>query len=80
MNPDTPISDEYKASNPLVADLLSKVGDVKYQYQSIDAISYTTAVDALTPLYAQLADGTLSPEDMCKKLDEAAEKDANYGK
>lgn len=80
MNPDTPISDEYKASNPLVAELISMLGDLKYQYQSIDAISYTTAVDALTPLYAQLADGTLSPEDMCKKLDEAAEKDANYGK
>ena len=80
MNPATPVPDEYKEAEPLVAKLIEMGNDVEWRYKSIDAISYTTANNAMTTLYPQLADGTLTPEEMCTQLTEAAKSDANYGK
>lgn len=80
MNSATPISDEYKEANPIVAQLITLMGDIEWRYKSIDAISYTTANNAMTTLYPQLADGSLTPEALCEQMDEAAKSDANYGK
>ncbi len=80
MNPDTPIPEEYKEANPLVAELISKMADIKWRYKSIDAISYTTVVDAMPTIYPLLIDGTIDGQGMCDQLDEAAAKDANFGK
>ena len=34
----------------------------------------------MNTLFPQLVDGTITAEEMCKQLTEAAKSDANYGK
>lgn len=80
MNPETPVPEEYKEAEPLVAKLIEMGNDVEWRYKSIDAISYTTANNAMNTLFPQLVDGTITAEEMCKQLTEAAKSDANYGK
>ena len=80
MNPETPVPEEYKEAEQLVAKLIEMGNDVEWRYKSIDAISYTTANNAMNTLFPQLVDGTITAEEMCKQLTEAAKSDANYGK
>lgn len=72
------MSAEFKAANPLVVEFVGLLNQIEYKYKTIDTISYNTAVNAFTTLYPELAGGNLTPEDMAKKLDEAAAKDALY--
>lgn len=74
------MSDAFKSENPLVVEFVSQLAGLKYQYKTIDAISYPTALDALSRMYPELADGSITVEDFVKGLDDAAKKDASYGK
>ena len=51
MNPETPVPEEYKEAEPLVAKLIEMGNDVEWRYKSIDAISYTTANNAMNTLF-----------------------------
>ena len=65
MNPETPVPEEYKEAEPLVAKLIEMGNDVEWRYKSIDAISYTTANNAMNTLFPQLVDGTITAEEIC---------------
>lgn len=73
------MSKEFKDKNPLVVDFVSLLSNIKYQYKTIDNISYPTALNALSRLYPELANGKITPEELVNKLDDAAKKDASYG-
>ncbi|MDY3919685.1 MAG: extracellular solute-binding protein [Candidatus Limivivens sp.] len=74
------MSEEYKENNPLVVEFVGLLDNIDYKYQTIDTISYSTALNAFSTLYPELASGSLTPEDMAKQLDEMAAKDALYEK
>ncbi|MEF9880325.1 MAG: extracellular solute-binding protein [Clostridia bacterium] len=74
------MSDEFKAQNPLVVEFVGLLSNISYKYQTIDTVSYSTAVNAFPTLYPELVAGTLTPEQMAQKLDELAAKDALYQK
>ncbi|MDC7290786.1 extracellular solute-binding protein [Blautia schinkii] len=74
------MSEDYKAENPLVVEFVGLLDSIEYKYQTIDTISYATALNAFPTLYPELVQGSLTPEDMAKQLDELAAKDALYEK
>ena len=71
---------DYAEKNPMVVDFMKTVSNAKNKYLTLDTVSYTTAMDAMSTLYPQLADGTLTPKQFAEQLDEAAKKDAAYEK
>ncbi len=73
------MSEDYRQKNPIVVEFVSLLGGLNCKYQTIDTISYTTAMNGLSTLYPELASGALSAEQMAQKLDELAAKDALYG-
>jgi raffinose/stachyose/melibiose transport system substrate-binding protein len=77
---DLKMSEEFKTKNPLVVEFVGLLSNIKYKYQTIDTISYDTALKAFPTLYPELINGSLTPEGMAQKLDEAAAKDALYKK
>lgn len=74
------MSADFKKENPLVVEFVEQLGGLKYQYKTIDTISYPTALNALSRIYPELAYGNMTPEELVKELDDAAKKDASYKK
>lgn len=74
------MSEEYKAENPLVVEFVGLLDSIENKYQTLDTISYSTALNSFTTLYPELVNDSLTPEDMAKQLDEMAAKDALYEK
>jgi len=75
---DIQMSEDYKQNNPHVAELVELLDTIEYKYQTIDTISYPTAISSLGTLYPQLVDGSLTAEELVRLLDDAAAKDASY--
>jgi len=74
------MSEEFKQKSPLIVEFVNLLNDITYKYQTIDTISYATAINGFPTLYPELVSGTLTPEGMAQKLDELAAKDALYKK
>lgn len=73
-SPKVKISDEFRQKNPLTAELIDISNKAKYHYDIFDTISYASVIDQFGKSYAELAFGKTTPEEMVKKLDEAAAK------
>ncbi len=68
------MSDEYKKSNPLVAQLISLSGNAKFMFNSIDQISYAGVITEMSKDYPSLVSGDMSVQDMTTAMTEAASK------
>lgn len=68
------ISDEYKKANPLFSDYIELSNSAKYRFSLFDYMAYPAVVDAFGKYYPELAFGNITPQEMAKKLDEAASK------
>lgn len=69
-----PLSDEFKKANPVVAELVELAKTAKYKFNSIDQISYSGVIDAMSKNYPDLVSGAITSADMIKAMDEAAAK------
>lgn len=68
------LSEEYKAANPLVAETIELSATAKYQYNTLDNLSYAGVIETMSKSYPSLAMGDITPADMCKLMTEAAAK------
>lgn len=68
------LSDDYKADNPLVAQIIELSADAKYKFNTIDNISYASVIEAMSKSYPSLTMDDLTIEDMSKLMTEAAAK------
>ncbi|MDF2613527.1 MAG: ABC-type sugar transport system, periplasmic component [Clostridia bacterium] len=68
------MSEEYKSENPLIGDLIKLGGAAKYKYSNLDNTAFSSVIDTFAVNYPELALGSLTPEDMAKKMTEAAAK------
>lgn len=68
------LSDEFKAANPLIAELVEMSNTNKYDFNNIDNTAVASTIEAFSANYPDLAAGGITPEDMAKKLTEAAAK------
>lgn len=67
------ISDEYKAANPVMAQMLEISGDAEYQFENLDNTAYASVLDVFTVKYPELAYDEITPEDMAADLTKAIE-------
>lgn len=68
------ISDEYKAANPLIAELIEIGGKAAIQFNTIDNISYSGVIEEMSRNYPALAMKDITADDMAKAMTEAAAK------
>lgn len=68
------MSEEYKEKNPLVAELVELSNSNECDFYNIDITSVASAIEAYAANYPDLAMGSMTPEDMAKKITEAAAK------
>ncbi len=68
------ISAEFKKNNPLFSELIEKSGTTVMQYQTFDQTAYASVVDAFGVYYPEMVFDSITPEEMAKKLTEAALK------
>jgi raffinose/stachyose/melibiose transport system substrate-binding protein len=73
LTPNVPISDEYKAANPIVADLIKLSGEAEYSFGNIDNNAYSGVVAEFSIRYPELAFNDITAEDMATSLTKAAE-------
>ncbi|MDR0569326.1 MAG: extracellular solute-binding protein [Spirochaetaceae bacterium] len=69
---DLQITDEIRRKNPLIAAAADAAIKAKYAYPNLSVTAYAGVIDAFGRYYPELAAGTISPEQMAAKLDEAA--------
>jgi raffinose/stachyose/melibiose transport system substrate-binding protein len=69
-----PMSDEFKAANPLIAETVEMSFDNAYDFNNIDNTAVASTIEAFSANYPSLASGKMTPEDLAKKLTEAAAK------
>ena len=67
------ISDEYKAANPIVAELLDISADAKYVFGNIDNNAYESVVEETAIRYPELAYDEITPEEFADYLTAAAQ-------
>ncbi|MCR4695202.1 MAG: extracellular solute-binding protein [Pseudobutyrivibrio sp.] len=65
------ISDEYKAANPLVADMIELSGQAKYTFENFDNTAYSSVIDEFAVSYPQLVYGEITAEEMAQNLTDA---------
>lgn len=68
------ISDEYKAENPIVAELLEISEDAKYEFGAIDNNAYESVVEETGVRYPELVYGEITPEEFAGYLTATAEQ------
>ncbi len=67
-------SDEYRAANPLLVELIELAAGAKYTFQNIDNTAYTAVVDETAIRYPELAYDEITPEEFANALTKAAEQ------
>ena len=67
------ISEEYKAANPIVADLIKLSGEADYSFGNIDNNAYSSVVSEFSIRYPELAFKDITAEEMATDLTKAAE-------
>ncbi len=67
------ITEEYKAANPIVAELIKLSGEADYYFGNIDNNAYSSVVAEFSIRYPELAFNDITPEDMATYLTKAAE-------
>lgn len=68
------MSEEFVKANPLIAELVDMSNSNVWDFNNIDNTAVASTIEAFSAYYPDLAAGNLSPEDMAKKLTEAAAK------
>lgn len=68
------LSDEYKAKNPLVAEIITGALEADYKFNTLDNISYASVIETMSKNYPALVSGDMSVEDFAKAMTEAAAK------
>lgn len=68
------ITDEFKAANPLIADLLDLSSQADYMFGSFDNNAYESVINEFAVLYPQLAYDEITAEDMATALTEAIKR------
>ncbi|QUH27742.1 ABC transporter substrate-binding protein [Vallitalea guaymasensis] len=68
------ISDEYKAANPLVVDLINLADEAKYGFENMDNTAHSSVIEEFSLNYPELVYGGITPEEMASKLTQAANK------
>ncbi|MDF2845072.1 MAG: ABC-type sugar transport system, periplasmic component [Herbinix sp.] len=67
------ITDEYKAANPIVAELIKLSGEADYYFGNIDNNAYSSVVAEFSIRYPELAFNDITAEEMATYLTKAAE-------
>jgi raffinose/stachyose/melibiose transport system substrate-binding protein len=67
------LSDEYKAANPILAELIELSGSAKYTFENIDNTAFTAIVDETAVRYPELAYDEITPEEFADQLTKVAE-------
>lgn len=75
--PDIEFTDEMKAKQPLLIKFLDHINTAKYKFAEYYAVWYENVIDEHSRLYPELAFGKITPEEYCKRLTEAANKNTN---
>ena len=73
LTPNVPFSDEYKAANPVLAELIELSGTADYTFGNIDNNAYSSVVNEISIRYPELAFNDISAEEMATYLTEASE-------
>ncbi len=68
------LSDEYKAANPILTDLINLSGSAKYTFQNIDNTAFTAIVDETAVRYPELAYDEITPKEFADQLTKVAEQ------
>lgn len=67
------ITDEYKAANPVLAELLEVAAGAKYTFGTLDNNAHQTVIDEFAVRYPELAYDEITAEDFATYLTKAAE-------
>lgn len=64
-------SEDFKAANPLIVELVTMSGSNKNDFQNIDNTALSSVIAAFSTNYPDLIYGGITPEEMAKRLTEA---------
>ena len=67
------LSAEYKAANPVLAELIELSGSAKYTFENIDNTAFSAIVDETAVRYPELAYDEITPEEFADVLTKVAE-------
>ena len=67
------LSDEYKAANPILAELIVLAGSAKYTFENIDNTAFSSIVNETAVRYPELAYDEITPEEFADYLTKVAE-------
>lgn len=67
------LSAEYKAANPVLAELIELSGSAKYTFENIDNTAFSAIVDETSVRYPELAYDEITPEEFANILTKVAE-------
>ena len=67
------LSAEYKAANPILAELIELSGNAKYTFENIDNTAFSAIVDETSVRYPELAYDEITPEEFADVLTKLAE-------
>jgi len=73
-SPNIPIPEDIIKDNPLLGELIEISNNAKTTYGENQAFWYPNTLDALSNLLPDLAFGKISPEEICQKLTETANR------
>ena len=68
------LSDDFKAANPLIAELVEASNSNEWDFNNIDNTAVASTIEAFSSYYPELASGGMAPSDFAAKLTEAAAK------
>ncbi len=68
------ITDAFKLTNPIFAELAEATNAAKYKYMMLDNINYANVTDGFKLLYPELVFNKITAEEMAQKLSELALK------
>ena len=68
------LSDDFKAANPLIAELVEASNSNEWDFNNIDNTAVASTIEAFSSYYPELASGGMRPSDFAAKLTEAAAK------
>ncbi len=68
------MSEEYKAANPLVAEMIEIGSANTWDFNNIDNTAVSSTIEAFATYYPDLASGSMTAEEMAVKLTEEAAK------
>jgi len=66
------MSEEFKASNILISDLVELSGQAQYNYLTLDINSYSSVIDEMSRDYPALASGDITVDEMIQDMNAAA--------